>query len=73
MTVLSLRNIPFYISGQYRAEVADTTVCTPGFAVLPRLFQARPIDSLNRTSYNVTVPFIYDVTYAKPLNIKHMR
>ena len=29
MTVLSLRKIQFYISGQYHAEVADTAVCTP--------------------------------------------
>ena len=55
MTALSLRKIPFYISGQYRAEVADTAVCTPDFAVLPSalVFQARPIDSLNRTSYKI--------------------
>ena len=58
MTALSLRNIPFHISGQYRAEVTDTAVCTPDTAVqlislcCPVLFQARPIDSLNHTSYN---------------------
>ena len=56
MTALSLRKLPFHISGQYRAEVTDTAVCTPDTAVqlislcCPVLFQARPIDSLNRTS-----------------------
>ena len=56
MTALSLRKIPFHISDQYRAEVTDTAVCTPDTAVqlislcCPVLFQARPIDSLNRTS-----------------------
>ena len=56
MTALSLRKIPFRISGQYRAEITDTAVCTPDTAVqlislcYPVLFQARPIDSLNRTS-----------------------
>ena len=54
---MSLRKIQFYISGQYRAEVTDTTVCAPDTAVhliplcCPVLSQARPIDSLNRTSY----------------------
>ena len=42
MTVLSLRKIPFYISGQYRAEVADTAVCTPDFAVLPSALSGSP-------------------------------
>ena len=57
MTALSLRKIPFHISGQYRAEVTDTAVCTPDTSAqlislcCPVLFQARPIDSLNRTSY----------------------
>ena len=63
MTALSLRKIQFYISGQYRAEVtdtavctADTAVCTPDTAVqlislcCPVFFQACPIDSLNHTS-----------------------
>ena len=50
MTVLILRKISFYISGQYCAEVTDTAVCTPDFAVCPVLFQARPIDSLNHSS-----------------------
>ena len=56
MTALSLIKILFHISGQYRAEVTDTAVCTPDTAVqltslcCPVLFQARPIDSLNRTS-----------------------
>ena len=35
MTVLSLRNILFFNLGKYRAEVVDTAVCTPDFAVLP--------------------------------------
>ena len=52
MTVLSLRKIQFYISVQYRAEVADTAVCTPDFAVLPSALSDSPIDSLNHTSYN---------------------
>ena len=57
MTALSLRTITFHISGQYRAEVTDTAVCTPDTVLqlislcCPVLFQARPIDSLNRTSY----------------------
>ena len=42
MTVLSLRKIQFYISGQYRAEVADTAVCTPDFAVLPSALSGSP-------------------------------
>ena len=42
MTVLSLRKILFYISGQYRAEVADTAVCTPDFAVLPSALSGSP-------------------------------
>ena len=36
MTVLSLKEKNhFYISGQYRAEVADTAVSTPDFLVMP--------------------------------------
>ena len=56
MTALSLRKITFHISGQYRAEVTDTAVCTPDTVLqlislcCPVLFQARPIDSLNHTS-----------------------
>ena len=56
MTALNLRKILFHISGQNRAEVTDTAVCTPDTAVqlislcCPVLFQACPIDSLNRTS-----------------------
>ena len=42
MTVLSLRKFPFYISGQYRAEVAETAVCTPDFAVLPSALSSSP-------------------------------
>ena len=42
MTVLSLRKIQFYISGQYRAEVADTVVCTPDFAVMPSVLSSSP-------------------------------
>ena len=42
MTVLSLRKIPFYISGQYLAEVSDTAVCTPDFAVLPSALSGSP-------------------------------
>ena len=42
MTVLSLRKIPFYISCQYHAEVADTAVCTPDFAVLPSALSGSP-------------------------------
>ena len=34
--------ILFYISGQYRAEVADTAVCTPDFAVLPSALSGSP-------------------------------
>ena len=41
----------FYISGQYRAEVAGTAVCTPDFAVMPSALSGSPLDSLNRTSY----------------------
>ena len=42
MTVLSLKKNPFYISGQYRAEVADTAVCTPDFAVQPSARSGSP-------------------------------
>ena len=42
MTALSLRKIPFYISGQYRAEDANTAVCTPDFAVLPSALSGSP-------------------------------
>ena len=42
MTVLSLRKIQFYISGQYHAEVADAAVCTPDFAVLPSALSGSP-------------------------------
>ena len=42
VTVLSLRKIPFYISCQYRAEIADTAVCTPDFAVLPSALSGLP-------------------------------
>ena len=49
MTVLSLRKIQFFISGQYRSEVADTAVCkpdtavcTPDFAVLPSDLSGSP-------------------------------
>ena len=54
MTVLSLRKIPFYISGKYRAEVLKSLILLFVNLILlccPVLFQARPIDSLNRTSY----------------------
>ena len=60
MTVLSLRKIPFHISGQYRAEVTDTAVCTPDTAVqlislcCPVLFQAHPID-LHCISYYISI------------------
>ena len=37
-----LKKFPFYISGQYRAEVADTAVCTPDFAVLPSALSGSP-------------------------------
>ena len=33
---------PFNISGQYLAEVADTAVCTPDFAVLPSALSGSP-------------------------------
>ena len=55
ITVLSLRKILFYISGQYHAEVADTNVCTPDFAVLPSALSGSPHDSLNRTSVATNV------------------
>ena len=42
MTVLSLRKIPFYISGQCCAEVADTAGSTPDFAVLPSALSGSP-------------------------------
>ena len=41
MTVLNFKKFPFYISGQYRAEVA-TAVCTPDFAVLPSALSDSP-------------------------------
>ena len=36
------KNSIFYISGQYCAEVADTAVCTPDFAVLPSALSGSP-------------------------------
>ena len=43
MTVLSLKEkFHFYISGQYRAEVADTAVCKPDFTVLPSALSGSP-------------------------------
>ena len=42
MTVLSVRKISFYISGQYRAEVADTALCTPDFVVMPSALSGSP-------------------------------
>ena len=56
MNALSLRKILFHTSGQYRADVTDTAVCTPDTAVqlislrCAVLFQDRPIVSLNHTS-----------------------
>ena len=36
------KNSILYFSGQYRAEVADTAVCTPDFAVLPSALSGSP-------------------------------
>ena len=56
MTALSLRIIPFHISGKYPAEVPDTAVQLISLCC-PVLFQARRIDSLNLTIYDCNAYF----------------
>ena len=69
MTVLSLRKIPFYISGHSASIVLKSLILL--FVQLispccPVLFQARPFDSLNPTSYCYTILrlfILYLITY----------
>ena len=56
-TVLSLRKIQFYISGQYHAEVADTAVCTPDFAVLSRGYSHMGYSQLGYSQFVYSTSF----------------
>ena len=42
LQLVDCTELPFYISGLYRAEVTDTAVCTPDFAVLPSALSGTP-------------------------------